>query len=126
MSTEESKILLFPIDRISNTENVGMKNVKMPTTVDEIKINMGMRNHVYIDQILDNILPIISNQMNSIGFDVAKNNNLKDGGLFVEAFRSMLCKQYDISHPFQKLADEIFEVQNDGHLRIVSKIKVTF
>jgi hypothetical protein len=125
---DDSNVVLFPVNRIANSQNVGIKQLCIPKTVEDVKSNLKLMHHVYINEVLERILPMISSQLGSIGFsmEMIGKNDLKDGALFVESFRSMLCKQYDISHPFQKLADELFEMEATGELKLVNDVNMKF
>jgi len=123
---EDNNVLLFPKERIANNQNVGHRKVCIPQSVDEVKSNLQLMHHVYINEILENILPMISAQLGTVGFAVTGNNDIKHGALFVESFRSMLCQQYNISHPFQKLAENLFEEEATGELRLANDINMKF
>jgi hypothetical protein len=122
--SDNNNVVLFPPDRIINPSRTPLGNNKKPKNLEDIKTNLNLVHHVYINDILENMVPLIVNQLEAAGFDITCEENVKDGAFLVEAFRSMLCKQYNIDHPFQKLADNIFVTEEDGNLRVVKKISI--
>lgn len=114
---ENSNIIQFPNTKIANSLNVGSNGTSMP---------MSLIHHAAIDDMLETILPIISNRLHAAGFVFGKEGTLKEGALFVEAFRSMLDAQYHIAHPFQKLADEVFVIDTDGSIRLNNSVNIKF
>jgi hypothetical protein len=105
---------------------------------EEIKIsqesitrNLDMMKQFHMQETLTNVIPMIFNQLDISGFaiediDPSDDESLKDGALIVEAIRSYMCKYYGIYHPFQKLAETVFE--SDGEepetLNIVDTLNV--
>ena len=97
--------------------------------LEEITHNVNMMKHYHIQETIANLAPIIFNNLEIAGFGISDDENdeiLKDGAFIVEAIRSILCKHYDIYHPFQQIADNIFEPddEEEGALRIVEKLNL--
>jgi hypothetical protein len=97
--------------------------------IEEITRNVMMMKHYHIQETIANLAPIIFNNLEVAGFSISDDEEddyevIKDGAFIIEAIRSMLCKHYDIYHPFQQIADNIFEPddEEEGALRIVEKI----
>lgn len=93
--------------------------------------NIGTMKQYHIQETLTNIVPMIFTQLDISGFsldeaDTEDDQTLKDGALIVEAIRSFMCKYYGIYHPFQKLADNVFQSDNEEPetLNIVDTINV--
>ena len=82
-------------------------------TVENIQQNVEMMKHYHIQETILNLAPIIFNQLDIAGFGLddedEEDNDVKDGAFIIEALRSYMCKYYDIHHPFQKIAENIFE-----------------
>src|SRR6266566_2769159 len=91
----------------------------------ETETNLALIHHAYIHDMVEAVLSSISTQLRTAGFSLA-NTSLKDGAFFVESLHSLLCQCYDMKHPFQKIANEIFEQQPDGDLRIVDELHIKF
>ena len=73
----------------------------------------------------------IFNQLDIAGFGLddedEEDNDVKDGAFIIEALRSYMCKYYGIYHPFQKIAENIFEPKEDdeeGSYRIVDELSL--
>lgn len=103
------------------------RSPQAPISDLEIATNVSMIKFNHINETLNTIIPMLFNNIEIAGFNVIpedeeSDENMKDGALLVEAVRSLLCKYYEIDHPFQKLADNIFENIGDGTLAMVEKI----
>ena len=97
--------------------------------LEEITHNVNMMKHYHIQETIANLAPIIFNNLEIAGFGISDDENdeiIRDGAFIVEAIRSILCKHYDIYHPFQQIADNIFEPddEEEGALRIVEKLNL--
>lgn len=122
--SNNNNVVVFPPERIVNPSRTPLGSKKVPKTLEDIQTNLNLVHHVYINDILESIIPMIISQLEAAGFDISSEENVKDGAFLVEAFRSLLCKHYNIDHPFQKLADNIFISEEDGNLRVVKKIEI--
>jgi hypothetical protein len=97
--------------------------------IEEITRNVEMMKHYHIQETISNLAPIIFNNLEVAGFNISDEESaevLRDGAFIVEAIRSILCKHYNIYHPFQQIADNIFEKddQEEGVLRIVEDLNL--
>ena len=80
--------------------------------VQKINTNMDMMKHFHIQETIATITPMIFTQLEIAGFPLGEEESgelvdIKDGALVIEALRSIMCKQYEIYHPFQKIAENI-------------------
>jgi len=97
-------------------------------TMENIQQNMDMMKHFHIQETILNLAPIIFNHLDIAGFgldDDEEDNDVKDGAFIIESLRSYMCKYYDIYHPFQRIAENIFEPKEDdeeGSFRIVDEL----
>ena len=115
-----NNVILFP------KEN---KNIQKMISIDEINHNVEQMNLYHIQETISNMIPLIFTQLEIAGFYPSEEDiesDIKDGAFFVESLRSMLCKQYGIYHPFQKISEEIFEddTSEEGALRIADEIAI--
>ena len=117
-----NNVLIFPSKFPMNLPTEEKVPIK---TLEDIRTNITLLHAVYINEVIETVLPIISNQLTAAGFSIGSDASLKDGALFVEAFRAMLCKQYGVYHPFNKLADTLFQ-EDEGALRMVAKLDINF
>jgi len=113
-----NNIIQFP-KTPKNTNNLTVETVK--SNIDDVK-------QFHINETISAIIPSMLQQMSLAGFDIAEEENdvtIKDGAFLVEAMKSMLCRHYNIFHPFQKIADSIFvDENNDGSLEMVNEISI--
>jgi|TARA_R110000851_G_scaffold141324_2_gene279181 hypothetical protein len=101
--SEESNVIPFPKENIQKNEEFDEKILS--SNILDIKVN-------HINEALMIILPSIFNNIDLAGFppsDSIEEDDVKDINLIVESLRSLLCKYYDVSHPFQNLAEKVFE-----------------
>ena len=61
-------------------------------------------------------------------FDDGSENSLKEGAFVIEAIRAILCRHYEIYHPFQDLSDKIFTLETDdvSELKVVDSLNIKF
>lgn len=101
--------------------------VKEPK-IEDINHNMDMMRQYHIQETILNLAPIIFNHLDIAGFGLSDevDEDIKDGAFLIEAIRSMLCKHYDIFHPFQVVAENIFdgEPDEDSPYKIVDELKL--
>ena len=99
-------------------------------SIEEVQNNINMVRHYHIQETIASIAPIIFNQLEVAGFVLSEDDededNLKDGAFLVESLRSIMCKYYDIYHPFQQIAESVFipDDDEDGALRIVETLNL--
>jgi hypothetical protein len=103
------------------------KNIKKIISIEEINKNVEQMSLFHIQETIASLVPIIFTQLDIAGFsptDEQIEEDIKDGAFLVEALRSIMCKHYGIYHPFQKLADGVFQdhPDEDGVLKIVDVI----
>jgi hypothetical protein len=76
-------------------------------TKEQIDDNIETMKLYHIQEFLATLTPMIFTQIEIGGFSLDDEDDLslKDGAFFVEAIRSLLCKHYNIYHPFQIIAE---------------------
>lgn len=95
----------------------------------DIEDNVNMMKMFHIQETIFNLAPIIFNHLEISGFEMEENEEgsfeIRDGALMMEAIKSILCKHYDIYHPFQQLSEHIFEEDDEeDSLRIVENLNI--
>jgi hypothetical protein len=90
--------------------------------ISNIKIN-------HINETLALVIPMLFNNIELGGFDLSEDfneedTNIKDGSFVVEAIRSLLCKQYDIKHPFQDIANAVFIQDDQGVFKLATELNL--
>jgi hypothetical protein len=97
----------------------------------KINTNIDMMKHYHIQETIATVTPMIFTQLEIAGFPLGDDESgelidIKDGALVIEALRSIMCKQYDIYHPFQKIAENIFspDEEEEGALKISDSINI--
>lgn len=96
--------------------------------LEDIQHNVEMMRHYHIQETISHLTPIIFNQLDISGFGLSEDedDDIKDGALIVEALRSYMLKYYDMHHPFQIVAENVFipDKSQEGALRIADSLLV--
>lgn len=105
------------------------KTVSKDITLEDIQHNMDMMRHYHIQETIQNLVPMIFNQLDIAGFGLIEDDvdhDVKDGALIVEALRSLMLKHYDMHHPFQQVSEAIFvpHPKEEGAYKIVDKLEL--
>lgn len=103
---ESNNVIQFPKKNL---------NSKLPIDQDQIEKNMEMMKHYHIQETIATIAPIVFNQLELAGFSLGEDEteNIKDGAFIVESLRSLMCKYYDIYHPFQQISENVFTADSE-------------
>ena len=121
--TKENNVIQFP--------SRGSKPVQAVLSEKEISTSVSLMKYNHINETLNTLVPMIFNNIELAGFNLIpdeneEDENIKDSALMVEALRSLLCKHYEMKHPFQKLADEVFLAADDGSFTLAKALIVDF
>ena len=71
----------------------------------------------YADSLTDDLVIQVIGSLQNEGMDIGKSNGDKtflDVGIFLEAFRGMIYRELDISHPFHNITNNLMYVENAG------------
>jgi len=101
------KVLAFP----SGEE---IKVNKVQTTQKKI---LDTQSKQYADSLTDDLVIQIIGSLQNEGMDIGKSNGDKtflDVGIFLEAFRGMVYRELDISHPFHDVTNNLMYVEKMG------------
>lgn len=117
---KESNVIQFPSRG---------KPVQSAPSEQEITTNISFMKYNHINETLNTLVPMIFNNIELAGFHLIpdeddEDENIKDSALMVESIRSLLCKHYDMKHPFQKLADELFLPTEDGGFSVSKSLNI--
>ena len=116
------------------------KNNKIPANHDEVDEKIQQIKHHHINETLTTIIPMLFSYLASAGFEfdnmdeiededeIENDPNIKDAAFLVEAIRSLLCKHHSMDHPFQQIAENVFEPDstNEGIFSLAKKLNITF
>lgn len=111
-------VIKFPKNNPRITEEI---------TEHDVQNSSEMMRLFHIQETINNLMPLILNQLAVSGFDISDEEvDIKDGAFIIESLRSVMCKHYGIYHPFQKILEEVFIPFPDepGALKIVDRICV--
>jgi len=106
-------------------------NLRAPVeevVMEDITRNVESVKHYHIQETIANLAPIIFNTLEVAGFGISDDDNtdIKDGAFIIESLRSLMCKYYDIYHPFQQIAENVFSPDKEevGALRIADSLNI--
>jgi hypothetical protein len=97
-----------------------------PQSIEEVEDSVEVIRHVHIQQTLEQIVPMLFDNLSLAGFQPSDELLfLKDGALVVEAIRSFMSKLYGMDHPLQIVAENLFEqIDSDGNLEVSENVKI--
>lgn len=104
------KVLAFP----SGEE---IKVNKVQTTQKKI---LDTQSKQYADSLTDDLVIQVIGSLQNEGMDIGKVSGDKtflDVGIFLEAFRAMIYRELDISHPFHDITNNLMYVESAGKKR---------
>ena len=118
MTALANNIILFP--------QRGPDRPLTPQSIDEVNDNMEVVKQVHIQESLETIVPMLFDKLSLVGFQPEDEfEYIKDGALIVESIRSFLSKIYNIDHPLQMIAENLFvQIDDEGTLEVSDKIKI--
>ena len=102
-----------------------------PKDMIEVTLNVNQIRFNHINETLQAVIPMIFSNIELAGFDFIPDEddedpNIKDGALLVECLRSILCKHYNIEHPLQRIAEELFIRQDDDSFILADTLVIDF
>jgi len=120
---ESNNVIQFPFKGSTTQTQLSLKDVVL---------SVNMIKHSHISQTLETIIPMLFNNMEIAGFNIVPleedgdDEHIKDGALIVEAIRSLMCKYYEIEHPFQELSEKLFIAHDDGSFALAKTLIMDF
>jgi hypothetical protein len=125
MNTVANNVIKFP-------SKGNFSQAQAAPNPQELALNVSMVKYNHINEVLETIIPMLFNNMELAGFQIVPQNdeeedpNIKDGALIVESIRSLMCKYYGMQHPFQDLAESLFNPNQDGSFALTKKLEMDF
>jgi hypothetical protein len=105
---------------------VDPSTMNTPQSLEEVEDTVEVIRHVHIQQTLEQIVPMLFDNLALAGFQPSDELLfLKDGALVVESLRAFMSKLYGMEHPLQLIAENLFEqIDSDGNLEVSENIKI--
>ena len=100
----DDKIILFPTDRIVNKETARQN----PEGSEKVRVD---RTKEFVEGNVDDIAMNILRQFVEMAMKTDNPEFTKDFGLLVDMLRGMIYRDFDVTHPAQRLADKIVDVK---------------
>lgn len=122
---------MMPANNVIEFPNKNKLLSGKPKDMIEVTLNVNQIRFNHINETLQAVVPMIFSNIELAGFDFIPNEddedpNIKDGALLVECLRSMLCKHYNIEHPLQRVAEELFIRQDDDSFTLADTLVIDF
>lgn len=117
-----AQIINFPV------KNTRVTNVP-PQSEEDVMAGVDTMKLVHVNETLMAVSQMLFERLYAAGFDFSDfkgESELKFGSFLVEALHSLLCKYYDVYHPFQDLADKIFVRGEDDEFTVVDELHMKF
>jgi hypothetical protein len=83
-------------------------------TREEVQAKVMEARLQHIEYVIDETLSFVFSRCYEEGFNLNNDDCLKSTGMLVEAMRAALCNSVGISHPLLKVAEELFETDEDA------------
>ena len=116
---EDNNLLKFPKNRKRANSNVltevefTPENVTKQITEHRLNLATDISNIIF-DEVL--------NLLSVSGFDINKDNLLKDYCFISESIRSLVSRKLKLEHPFHVLVDSSFTIEENGNIIFNSPI----
>jgi hypothetical protein len=117
-----AQIITFPIKN-------ARVSPKPPDSEEDIMTGVDSMKLTHVNETLLAASQMLFERLYSAGFDFSQfkdENELKYGSFLVEAMNSLLCKYYDVYHPFQDLAEKIFVRDENDEFTIADELNMRF
>jgi hypothetical protein len=115
-----NNIIKFPKSKIMQ------KGADAPVNMEEIKNNIDIVKQTHIQETISLIAPMLFQQLSLAGFELIEEDDdaesIKDSAFLIESIRSILFKYYGMDHPFQKISQNVFNVEENGLLSITDTL----
>lgn len=117
-----AQIINFPV---KNARTV----VTPPASEEDVMVGVDTMKLVHVNETLMAVSQMLFERLYAAGFDFSDfktETELKYGSFLVETLNSLLCKYYDVYHPFQDLADKIFVRDENDEFTVVDELHMKF
>lgn len=105
-------IILFPNKKKTTID---------PPTLEEVKENILSQKEEQIEEVSEILANMLLEQISSAGFFISSDDKtLKELCFCMESLKALMCKYYDIEHPFHAFANACFEQVEDGRVAFIS------
>lgn len=94
-----------------------------PPTVEEIKENLLSQKEEQIEEVSEILANMLLEQISTAGFLVTGDEKtVKELCFCMEALKALMCKYYDIEHPFHAFADACFQQVDEDRIAFIAPI----
>lgn len=104
-----------------NVVSIASRGPIDPVTLEDIRDRVDAVREVFIESVAEQIYLSAIDAMYRAGFDLNDETLDKDEAMMYQSMKSILMKSRGLDHPFQAIAEESFEYDEDGDM-IVRKV----
>jgi hypothetical protein len=117
--TNSNNVITFPGSKKNtpNASHLEFNEEESLSNILEVKI-------MHINEALFVIIPQLFNSLEMLSPTPDELDSSKDVNMIVESIKSLLFKNYGIEHPFQKLAESTFTMNDENIININNVINV--
>ena len=94
-----------------------------PPSLEEVKENILSQKEEQIEEVSEILANMLLEQISTAGFLVSSDDKtVKELCFCMESLKALMCKYYDIEHPFHAFANACFEQVDDDRIIFIAPI----
>lgn len=97
---------------MSNVIRFPKSRIDAPTTKESIDLLNKQYKTEQVEMVLGEINDELFLRIYNMGFDITKDDVVKDVSLVVESLKSLLCKTYGLEHPLQEVSEKFITTED--------------
>jgi len=112
----DDNIILFPTNRIKNSENIGTKNTKFQKQIEK------EQTAKFIESAVDDIAMKLLHNFVDLAMKTQTDTFTKDFSYLVDCLRSTIKRDFGLNHIVHKIVDNTVELKTDNAGNIRARI----
>ena len=112
----DDNVILFPIDRIKNKANTGIKDTKFQKRIEKEQTNK------FIETAVDDIALKLLHNFVDLAMKTQSETFTKDFSFLVDVLRSTIKRDFGLNHIVQKMVDNSVELNVDRQNNTMARI----
>lgn len=104
-----------------NVVSLASRGIVDPVTLEDIRDRVEAVREVFIESVAEQVYLSAVEAMYRAGFDLDSHELDMDAAMLYQSMKSILMKSRGMTHPFQAVAEESFEYDEDGDI-VVRKV----
>ena len=112
----DDNVILFPIDKIKNKANTGIKNTKFQQRIQKDQTNK------FVETAVDDIALKLLHHFVDLAMKTQTETFTKDFSFLVDVLRSTIKRDFGLNHIVQKMVDKSVELKVDRNNNQMARI----